>query len=185
MYFFEFWIWNGKVQSSFSLFGGRAEFVLLQSLVTAGQLFIPFYLDSVTPTVELNALCMKLGKKPMYKPIDPYTGMRSTYNYTMRGGTYPPRYVLYDFGVLQAIVLTSALFLWCHLRTTEKCKSGKKILINTLHVKLQFVLTVGFWGKGNVKELNQMKCFEGHLDIFGFMKGIPCISCLSFLCRNN
>ncbi|XP_077191691.1 double-stranded RNA-binding protein Staufen homolog 1 isoform X3 [Paroedura picta] len=47
--------------------------------------------DSVTPTVELNALCMKLGKKPMYKPIDPYTEMRSTYNYNMRGGAYPPR----------------------------------------------------------------------------------------------
>ncbi|XP_068768056.1 double-stranded RNA-binding protein Staufen homolog 1 isoform X7 [Struthio camelus] len=54
--------------------------------------------DSVTPTVELNALCMKLGKKPVYKPIDPYTGMRSTYNYTMRGGTYPPRY-FYPFPV--------------------------------------------------------------------------------------
>ncbi|XP_009581931.1 PREDICTED: double-stranded RNA-binding protein Staufen homolog 1 isoform X4 [Fulmarus glacialis] len=54
--------------------------------------------NSVTPTVELNALCMKLGKKPMYKPIDPYTGMRSTYNYTMRGGTYPPRY-FYPFPV--------------------------------------------------------------------------------------
>ncbi|XP_025922452.1 double-stranded RNA-binding protein Staufen homolog 1 isoform X7 [Apteryx rowi] len=54
--------------------------------------------DSVTPTVELNALCMKLGKKPMYKPIDPYTGMRSTYNYTMRGGAYPPRY-FYPFPV--------------------------------------------------------------------------------------
>ncbi|XP_071428734.1 double-stranded RNA-binding protein Staufen homolog 1 isoform X3 [Pithys albifrons albifrons] len=54
--------------------------------------------DSVTPTVELNALCMKLGKKPLYKPIDPYTGMRSTYSYTMRGGTYPPRY-FYPFPV--------------------------------------------------------------------------------------
>ncbi|XP_068272561.1 double-stranded RNA-binding protein Staufen homolog 1 isoform X4 [Nyctibius grandis] len=54
--------------------------------------------DSVTPTVELNALCMKLGKKPMYKPIDPYTGMRSTYSYTMRGGAYPPRY-FYPFPV--------------------------------------------------------------------------------------
>uniref|UniRef100_A0A8C3RRI1 Double-stranded RNA-binding protein Staufen homolog 1 n=1 Tax=Chelydra serpentina TaxID=8475 RepID=A0A8C3RRI1_CHESE len=54
--------------------------------------------DSVTPTVELNALCMKLGKKPMYKPIDPYTGMRSTYNYNMRGGAYPPRY-FYPFPV--------------------------------------------------------------------------------------
>lgn len=45
---------------------------------------------------------MKLGKKPMYKPIDPYTGMRSTYNYTMRGGTYPPRYVLLKFLGLQS-----------------------------------------------------------------------------------
>ncbi|XP_014341621.1 double-stranded RNA-binding protein Staufen homolog 1 isoform X5 [Latimeria chalumnae] len=50
--------------------------------------------DSVTPTVELNALCMKLGKKPSYKPIDPY-GMRQNYNYNynMRSGAYPsPRY---------------------------------------------------------------------------------------------
>uniref|UniRef100_A0A8C5TK19 Double-stranded RNA-binding protein Staufen homolog 1 n=1 Tax=Malurus cyaneus samueli TaxID=2593467 RepID=A0A8C5TK19_9PASS len=54
--------------------------------------------DSVTPTVELNALCMKLGKKPMYKPIDPYTGMRSTYSYSMRGAAYPPRY-FYPFPV--------------------------------------------------------------------------------------
>ncbi|XP_063260211.1 double-stranded RNA-binding protein Staufen homolog 1 isoform X4 [Prinia subflava] len=54
--------------------------------------------DSVTPTVELNALCMKLGKKPLYKPIDPYTGMRSTYNYALRGGSYPPRY-FYPFPV--------------------------------------------------------------------------------------
>ncbi|NXM65655.1 STAU1 protein, partial [Serilophus lunatus] len=54
--------------------------------------------DSVTPTVELNALCMKLGKKPLYKPIDPYTGMRSTYSYSLRGGTYPPRY-FYPFPV--------------------------------------------------------------------------------------
>ncbi|XP_015266406.1 PREDICTED: double-stranded RNA-binding protein Staufen homolog 1 isoform X4 [Gekko japonicus] len=54
--------------------------------------------DSVTPTVELNALCMKLGKKPMYKPIDPYTEMRSSYNYSMRGGAYPQRY-FYPFPV--------------------------------------------------------------------------------------
>lgn len=54
--------------------------------------------DSVTPTVELNALCMKLGKKPLYKPIDPYTGMRSAYNYNMRGGAYTPRY-FYPFPV--------------------------------------------------------------------------------------
>ncbi|XP_068118947.1 double-stranded RNA-binding protein Staufen homolog 1 [Hyperolius riggenbachi] len=47
--------------------------------------------DSITPTVELNALCMKLGRKPMYKAMDPYTGIRSSYNYNMRGG-YPPRY---------------------------------------------------------------------------------------------
>lgn len=54
--------------------------------------------DSVTPTVELNALCMKLGKKPLYKPVDPYTGMRPPYNYNMRGGGYAPRY-FYPFPV--------------------------------------------------------------------------------------
>ncbi|PNJ19402.1 STAU1 isoform 10, partial [Pongo abelii] len=56
------------------------------------------YEESVTPTVELNALCMKLGKKPMYKPVDPYSRMQSTYNYNMRGGAYPPRY-FYPFPV--------------------------------------------------------------------------------------
>lgn len=36
--------------------------------------------------MELNALCMKLGKKPMYKPIDPYPGMRPppNFNYNVR-----------------------------------------------------------------------------------------------------
>ncbi|KAM5304536.1 double-stranded RNA-binding protein Staufen homolog 1 isoform 7-T16 [Glossophaga mutica] len=41
---------------------------------------------------------MKLGKKPMYKPVDPYSRMQSTYNYNMRGGAYPPRY-FYPFPV--------------------------------------------------------------------------------------
>ncbi|XP_020025527.1 double-stranded RNA-binding protein Staufen homolog 1 isoform X3 [Castor canadensis] len=54
--------------------------------------------ESVTPSVELNALCMKLGKRQMYKPVDPYSRMQSTYNYTVRGGAYPPRY-FYPFPV--------------------------------------------------------------------------------------
>ncbi|XP_054996264.1 double-stranded RNA-binding protein Staufen homolog 1 isoform X4 [Sorex araneus] len=54
--------------------------------------------ESITPTVELNALCMKLGKKPMYKPVDPYSRMQSTFSYNMRGGAYPPRY-FYPFPV--------------------------------------------------------------------------------------
>uniref|UniRef100_A0A7N8Y4A8 Double-stranded RNA-binding protein Staufen homolog 1 n=1 Tax=Mastacembelus armatus TaxID=205130 RepID=A0A7N8Y4A8_9TELE len=38
--------------------------------------------EGMTHTMELNALCMKLGKKPMYKPIDPYPGMRPpNFNY--------------------------------------------------------------------------------------------------------
>ncbi|XP_029908287.1 double-stranded RNA-binding protein Staufen homolog 1 isoform X2 [Myripristis murdjan] len=42
--------------------------------------------DCMTHTMELNALCMKLGKKPMYKPIDPYPGVRSpNFNYNIRG----------------------------------------------------------------------------------------------------
>ncbi|KAM4842275.1 double-stranded RNA-binding protein Staufen homolog 1 isoform 2-T4 [Thomomys bottae] len=41
---------------------------------------------------------MKLEKKPMYKPVDPYARMQSTYNYNMRGGAYPPRY-FYPFPV--------------------------------------------------------------------------------------
>ncbi|KAM9859720.1 double-stranded RNA-binding protein Staufen homolog 1 isoform 1-T1 [Aulostomus maculatus] len=42
-------------------------------------------LDGMTHTMELNALCMKLGKKPMYKPLDPYPGMRPpNFNYNVR-----------------------------------------------------------------------------------------------------
>ncbi|TRZ00519.1 hypothetical protein DNTS_017974, partial [Danionella cerebrum] len=41
-------------------------------------------------TVELNALCMKLGKKPVYKPLDAYQGMRPPFNYNIRApGPYP------------------------------------------------------------------------------------------------
>ncbi|XP_051887073.1 double-stranded RNA-binding protein Staufen homolog 1 isoform X4 [Pristis pectinata] len=47
--------------------------------------------DSVTPTVELNALCMKMGKKPTYRPIDPYPGLRPSYN-ILRSNAYPQRY---------------------------------------------------------------------------------------------
>lgn len=47
--------------------------------------------DSVTPTVELNALCMKMGKKPTYRPIDPYPGLRPSYN-MLRNNAYPQRF---------------------------------------------------------------------------------------------
>ncbi|XP_032897337.1 double-stranded RNA-binding protein Staufen homolog 1 isoform X11 [Amblyraja radiata] len=47
--------------------------------------------DSVTPTVELNALCMKMGKKPTYRPIDPYPGLRPSYN-ILRNNAYHQRY---------------------------------------------------------------------------------------------
>ncbi|XP_062897465.1 double-stranded RNA-binding protein Staufen homolog 1 isoform X3 [Mobula hypostoma] len=46
---------------------------------------------SVTPTVELNALCMKMGKKPTYRPIDPYPGLRPSYS-ILRNNAYPQRY---------------------------------------------------------------------------------------------
>ena len=42
--------------------------------------------ECTTHTMELNALCMKLGKKPMYKPIDAYPGMRPpNFNCNVRG----------------------------------------------------------------------------------------------------
>ncbi|KAK7916571.1 hypothetical protein WMY93_012332 [Mugilogobius chulae] len=42
--------------------------------------------DNMTHIIELNAICMKLGKKPMYKPLDPYPGMRPpNFNYNVRG----------------------------------------------------------------------------------------------------
>uniref|UniRef100_A0A3Q3A195 Double-stranded RNA-binding protein Staufen homolog 1 n=1 Tax=Kryptolebias marmoratus TaxID=37003 RepID=A0A3Q3A195_KRYMA len=41
--------------------------------------------DGITHTMELNALCVKLGKKPNFKPIDPYPGMRPpNFNYNVR-----------------------------------------------------------------------------------------------------
>ena len=43
-----------------------------------------FVVDCMTHTMELNALCMKLGKKPIYKPIDPYPGMRPSLNCNIR-----------------------------------------------------------------------------------------------------
>uniref|UniRef100_A0A1A8MH34 Double-stranded RNA-binding protein Staufen homolog 1 n=1 Tax=Nothobranchius pienaari TaxID=704102 RepID=A0A1A8MH34_9TELE len=45
--------------------------------------------DGITHTMELNALCIKLGKKPIYKPIDPYPGMRPpNFNYNVRAPPY-------------------------------------------------------------------------------------------------
>ncbi|XP_037535271.1 double-stranded RNA-binding protein Staufen homolog 1 [Nematolebias whitei] len=41
--------------------------------------------DGITHTMELNALCVKLGKKANFKPIDPYPGMRPpNFNYNVR-----------------------------------------------------------------------------------------------------
>ncbi|XP_067856630.1 double-stranded RNA-binding protein Staufen homolog 1 isoform X5 [Heptranchias perlo] len=57
--------------------------------------------DSVTPTVELNALCMKMGKKPTYRPIDPYPGLRPSYN-MLRNNAYPQRY-FYPFPPVGAV----------------------------------------------------------------------------------
>lgn len=57
-----------------------------------------FYVaESIAPTTAvLNALGVKLEGEPMYKPVDPHSRMQSTYSYGMRGGAYPPRYVLGD-----------------------------------------------------------------------------------------
>uniref|UniRef100_A0A673MII4 Double-stranded RNA-binding protein Staufen homolog 1 n=1 Tax=Sinocyclocheilus rhinocerous TaxID=307959 RepID=A0A673MII4_9TELE len=57
--------------------------------------------DNVTHTVELNALCMKLGKKPIYKPIDAYPGMRPAFNYNIRApGPYAHSMQQYPFVIL-------------------------------------------------------------------------------------
>ncbi|XP_061731195.1 double-stranded RNA-binding protein Staufen homolog 1 isoform X2 [Nerophis ophidion] len=46
--------------------------------------------DGLMQIMELNALCSKLSKKPIYKPLDPYPGMRPpNMNY---GGRIPPPY---------------------------------------------------------------------------------------------
>uniref|UniRef100_A0A3B3VPE0 Staufen double-stranded RNA binding protein 1 n=1 Tax=Poecilia latipinna TaxID=48699 RepID=A0A3B3VPE0_9TELE len=53
--------------------------------------------DGSTHTMELNALCLKLGKKPNFKPIDPYPGMRPpSYNYSVRApGPYQLGPIIY------------------------------------------------------------------------------------------
>lgn len=48
-------------------------------------LYLTSTVDGMTHTMELNGLCMKLGKKPMYKPIDAYPGMRPpNFHYNIR-----------------------------------------------------------------------------------------------------
>ncbi|XP_066558772.1 double-stranded RNA-binding protein Staufen homolog 1 isoform X2 [Amia ocellicauda] len=67
-----------------------AASALSQTTLPKPSLRPPRNTDSITHTVELNALCMKLGKKPIYKPIDPYPGMRPNFNYNVRApGPYP------------------------------------------------------------------------------------------------
>ncbi|XP_031423901.1 double-stranded RNA-binding protein Staufen homolog 1 isoform X2 [Clupea harengus] len=61
-----------------------ASCALSQSSLPKPTLRSPRHPDSLTHTVELNALCMKLGKKPAYKPIDPYPAMRPSFNYSIR-----------------------------------------------------------------------------------------------------
>ncbi|XP_062401637.1 double-stranded RNA-binding protein Staufen homolog 1 isoform X4 [Sardina pilchardus] len=61
-----------------------ASCALSQSTLPKPTLRSPRHPDSLTHTVELNALCMKLGKKPTYKPIDPYPAMRPSFNYSIR-----------------------------------------------------------------------------------------------------
>ncbi|KAM8868659.1 double-stranded RNA-binding protein Staufen homolog 1 isoform 1-T1 [Synchiropus picturatus] len=42
--------------------------------------------DGMTHTMALNALCVRLGKKPIFKPADSYPGMRPPhFNYHIRG----------------------------------------------------------------------------------------------------
>uniref|UniRef100_A0A672QKQ4 Double-stranded RNA-binding protein Staufen homolog 1 n=1 Tax=Sinocyclocheilus grahami TaxID=75366 RepID=A0A672QKQ4_SINGR len=57
--------------------------------------------DNVTHTVELNALCMKLGKKPIYKPIDAYPGMRPAFNYNIRYALSIYSYFIHSFILYQ------------------------------------------------------------------------------------
>uniref|UniRef100_A0A8C5GJI5 Double-stranded RNA-binding protein Staufen homolog 1 n=1 Tax=Gouania willdenowi TaxID=441366 RepID=A0A8C5GJI5_GOUWI len=50
--------------------------------------------DGIAHTMELNALCMRLGKKPMYKPLDPYPTLRPPhFNYNGRGSAHYQRSV--------------------------------------------------------------------------------------------
>ncbi|XP_046882183.1 double-stranded RNA-binding protein Staufen homolog 1 isoform X2 [Hypomesus transpacificus] len=61
-----------------------AASALAQTTLPKPSMRSPRNTDCMTHTMELNALCMKLGKKPIYKPIDPYPGMRPSFNYNIR-----------------------------------------------------------------------------------------------------
>uniref|UniRef100_A0A3B5LLS3 Staufen double-stranded RNA binding protein 1 n=1 Tax=Xiphophorus couchianus TaxID=32473 RepID=A0A3B5LLS3_9TELE len=61
--------------------------------------------DGSTHTMELNALCLKLGKKPNFKPIDPYPGMRPpSYNYSVRGKKKVNKMYYYPFPPVGPII---------------------------------------------------------------------------------
>lgn len=73
----------------------------------------------MTHTVELNALCMKLGKKPIYKLIDPYQGMRPTFNYNIRA---PGPYAR---SMQQYVPLVLSLYRSIKRRLMKRAKSQK------------------------------------------------------------
>lgn len=69
-----------RVHPLFNVCVDRAALSLLISSIRC-----VFTADGMTHTMELNALCMKIGKKPLYKPLDPYPGMRPpNFNYNVR-----------------------------------------------------------------------------------------------------
>ncbi|XP_029006638.1 double-stranded RNA-binding protein Staufen homolog 1 isoform X1 [Betta splendens] len=63
-----------------------AETALPKPIVRTPRITAKNPADGLIQIMELNALCMRLGKKPMYKPVDPYPGMRPpNFNYNVRG----------------------------------------------------------------------------------------------------
>lgn len=70
--------------TSWSLFNASLNFAERDNFIFA-FLYFSLTADGMAHSVELNALCMKLGKKPVYKPIDPFPGMRQpNFSYNVR-----------------------------------------------------------------------------------------------------
>ncbi|KAG5204932.1 hypothetical protein JEQ12_019377 [Ovis aries] len=77
-----------------SLFSDDPSGVLCRNGISSGSLAYcvsPFYLRSITPTVELNGLAMKRGEPAIYRPLDPkpFPNYRANYNFR---GMYNQRY---------------------------------------------------------------------------------------------
>ncbi|XP_071438406.1 LOW QUALITY PROTEIN: double-stranded RNA-binding protein Staufen homolog 1 [Sinocyclocheilus grahami] len=129
---------------------------------------------NVTHTVELNALCMKLGKKPIYKPIDAYQGMRPAFNYNIRApGPYARsmQHYYYPFPPVGPVLYHMEL----SIGGQQKEKEPEYTLVTErgLPRRREFVMQVSVGGQnaegmGPSKKVAKRNAAEKMLELLGF-----------------